>query len=209
MSDPDGHHEPDRLGELIHSRRVAAPDGLRRRVTEMRAGPPRRWRGRVLGLALAGLATAGILVSAVLLAGGGDEGTHPSAVAQAAAASLRAPVGPAPTPRSDRPVLLDVEADGLAFPDWAPDFGLRAAGVRVDHIAGRRVTSVCTCAGELVWVMRSRPGRPYRRPLGPRSMSGKERSTGRSPPAGAACSPGRAMAARACWPPVGSPPARC
>lgn len=162
MSSPDGHDEPDRLRALIRSRRVTAPEGLRRHVAEMQARPPKRRRGPALALGLAALAATGVLASAVLLGGRANEDGEPTAVAQAAAASLRPPMRPAPLPRSGRPALLDVEADGLPFPDWAPDFGFRAAGVRVDSLAGRRVVSVLYVRGRtrLGYAIAARPALP-------------------------------------------------
>lgn len=162
MSAPDGPDEPHRLGELIGSRRVAAPERLRQKVAEMQERPPKRRWGPALALGLLALAATAILASALLLGGRGDEEGEPTAVAQAAAASLRPPLRPAPLLRSGRPGLLDVEADGLRFPDWAPRFGFRAAGVRVDSVAGRRVISVLYVRGQtrLGYAIAARPALP-------------------------------------------------
>ena len=162
MSDSDRHNERDRLGELIGSRRVAAPEGLRRRLSEMQARSPRRRRGPALALGLAVLTAAGVLASVLLSSGPSDGGDDRAAVARAAVISLRPPMRPAPAPRRDRPALLDVEADGLPFPDWATDFGFRAAGVRVDSLAGRRVVSVLYLRGRtrLGYAIAGRPALP-------------------------------------------------
>lgn len=163
MSPSDGpdEPEPDRLAELIGSSRVAAPEGLRRQVAEMQARPPRqRWPALALGLSV--LAGAGVLASSLLLGGRAADKDEPTAVARAAAASLRPPTRPAPPPRSERPALLDVDSDGLPFPDWAPGFGFRAAGVRVDSLAGRRVVSVLYVRGRtrLGYAIAARPALP-------------------------------------------------
>jgi hypothetical protein len=83
-------------------------------------------------------AAAFALLLAFLLPGGAG---GPSVVEAAELASLPAE---AAAPRSDpaEPALLDARALGLAYPNWAEEFGWRAGGRRVDEIDGRRAVTV-------------------------------------------------------------------
>ena len=86
--------------------------------------------GRTILIGLAVLAVAG---AAYL-------GLRPDAtVPEVAAAATKSTTGPAPRPAA--PGTLDLEVDGLAFPDFS-EFGWRAEGVRHDEIDGRDATTV-------------------------------------------------------------------
>ena len=110
-------------------------------VVEARGGrrDARRGRTRRLAprLALAGALAVVVAVVAALLTGGPGAPT----VAEAARLAERAPSGPAPSPLSDG-TQLDVEVEGVVFPDLLESYGWKAVGVRRDEIDGRDATTV-------------------------------------------------------------------
>ena len=114
-----------------------APAGLRARVE-----PEQRRRRRAsFSIPLAGGLAAGaafaIFLALVLPGGAGG----PSVV-EAATLAVRPVAAPAPAPDPAHPNLLAARAEGLAFPDWAEEFGWRATGRRVDELDGRRAVTV-------------------------------------------------------------------
>jgi hypothetical protein len=140
-----------RAVDALRSVEARAPAALRARLEAERreGGRGRRAGGRRAGAgggwlrrpAFAGglaAAAAFALLLAFLLPGGAG---GPSVVEAAELASLPAE---AAAPRSDpaEPALLEARAEGLAFPDWAREFGWRASGRRVDEIGGRRAVTV-------------------------------------------------------------------
>jgi hypothetical protein len=115
-----------------------APSWLRARV-EPESRPRRRRISFSMPLAggLAAGAAFAVLLALVLPGGAGG----PSVVEAAELASQPAEA-PAPAPVRSEPALLDVRAEGLAFPAWAREFGWRATGRRTDEIDGRRAVTV-------------------------------------------------------------------
>jgi anti-sigma factor RsiW len=86
---------------------------------------------------LAAAAAFALLLALVLPGGAGG----PSVV-EAAELAGRPAEAAAPAPDSADPKLLDARAAGLAFPNWAEEFGWRATGRRVDELDGRRAVTV-------------------------------------------------------------------
>jgi anti-sigma factor RsiW len=112
--------------------------GARAERRPARARTPGAWLRRpAFAGGLAAAAAFALLLALVLPGGAGG----PSVVEAAELAALPAE---APAPRSDpaEPALLDARAEGLAFPDWAREFGWRASGRRVDEIDDRRAVTV-------------------------------------------------------------------
>ncbi len=101
----------------------------------------RRRRRLSFSMPLAGGLAAGaaFAILLVLLLPGGAGG--PTVVEASELAAQRAEA-PAPGPVRSKPALLDVRAEGLAFPNWAEAFGWRATGRREDEIDGRRAVTV-------------------------------------------------------------------
>ena len=66
--------------------------------------------------------------------------------------------------------LLRAEVDGVVFPDWGPEFGWRATGMRRDEIDGRRTTTVFYehTGHRLAYTIVSGPALP--RPAGARTV---------------------------------------
>jgi anti-sigma factor RsiW len=122
---------------------VEAPFELRRRVDALGVVGPRwpaprralRWRPLA---ALAGVAAAA-LVALVLATGGGAPTV--TAVLDVAGRAPAAAISPAGGP------LLEVEVEGVRFPDYAEKFGWRAVGRRTDEVDGRSVTTVTYARG--------------------------------------------------------------
>lgn len=139
---------PELLAAVERQRRVAdalravdapAPAGLRERAEAARAArPPRRSRRRfaVAGALTAFAAAVGLAFLVVSPGKGGPT------VLEAAALGERASRLAAPVADSGEPRLLRVRAEGLAFPNWAPEFAWRAVGGRRDELDGRRATTV-------------------------------------------------------------------
>jgi hypothetical protein len=111
-------------------------DALRR----LRPGesPRLRWAGAG---ALAAIATAVVVLAAVLLSGNTQRAGTPT-VLQTSRVALAAATLPAPGEDPRRPSRLALAVDGVSFPYWGGRTGWETAGVRVDSLAGRRVTTV-------------------------------------------------------------------
>jgi hypothetical protein len=115
-----------------------APAWLRSRVEPERG---RRRRRISFSVPLAGGLAAGAafaVLLALLLPGGAG---GPSVV-EASELAARPAEAPAPRPVPADPALLNARAEGLAFPNWAGEFGWRATGRRVDEVEGRRAVTV-------------------------------------------------------------------
>jgi anti-sigma factor RsiW len=118
-----------------------APASLREAVEAERGALARR-RGPasrlVPRLAVAGaLAAAVVAVLAVVLSGGPGGPT----VAEAAQFAAEAPTGPAPTPVGDG-IRLQVDVEGVVFPDLRQSYGWQAVGVNRGEVDGRDATTV-------------------------------------------------------------------
>lgn len=143
------------------------PESLRATV-ESRARPRdhRRDRARRLvpRVGLAGALAAGVAVAAVLLTGGPVGPT----VAEAAQLADRPASGPAPSPLGESGTRLDLDVEGVVFPDLARAFGWQAVGVRRDQLDGREAVTVFYEKGarRIAYVIVSGPGLP--RPPGAR-----------------------------------------
>jgi hypothetical protein len=86
------------------------------------------------------LVTAGALaavIAALLLV----LSTHSGNPARVRAADIAKLPATGPPPEASGP-LLRAEVDGVPFPDWGPEFGWHATGMRRDEIEGRRATTV-------------------------------------------------------------------
>jgi hypothetical protein len=120
----------------LRSVEASAPAWLRARVE-----PERQRRRRVSFIPLAGGLAAGaafaIFLALVLPGGAGGPD-----VVEAATLAVQPAAAPAPGPDPAQPNLLAARADGLAFPNWAKEFGWRATGRRVDELDGRRAVTV-------------------------------------------------------------------
>jgi anti-sigma factor RsiW len=106
------------------------PESSRRRRRRMSFSTP------LAGGLAAGAAFAILL--ALLLPGGAGGPT----VVEASELAAQPAEAPAPGPVRSEPALLDARAEGLAFPNWAEEFGWRASGRREDEIDGRRAVTV-------------------------------------------------------------------
>lgn len=123
-----------------------APMALRERVDSLRTGstPNQKKQRRRYGLlggltaAAAGIATALVLV---FVSAGGPT------LSEAAAFTLKPSLGPAPSHSFDG--TLDLDVDGVPYPDWKADFGWKATGSRVDKIDGRQATTIFYRKGNL------------------------------------------------------------
>jgi hypothetical protein len=116
-----------------------APAWLRARLEPESTRPGRRRFS--LSVPLAGGLAAGAafaVLLALLLPGGAGGPT----VVEASELAARPAEAAAPGPVPSEPALLDARADGLAFPNWAEEFGWRATGRREDEIDGRRAVTV-------------------------------------------------------------------
>ena len=131
--------EQERALMLVRASAVDAPSRLRARIEAERRGRDDRARRRrfVYGGALATVAAAAVALLVTLPGGVGGP-----TLAQAAALATRPAQQPAPPPLAREPKLLARSVDGLPFPNWAGKFGWRAAGARVDRLAGRRAVTV-------------------------------------------------------------------
>jgi hypothetical protein len=116
-----------------------APAWLRARLEP--ESRQRRRRRISLSMPLAGGLAAGAafaVLLALLLPGGAGGPSVVEASELAAQPAEAAAPGPVPS----EPALLDARAEGLAFPNWAEEFGWRATGRREDEIDGRRAVTV-------------------------------------------------------------------
>jgi hypothetical protein len=85
------------------------------------------------------LVAAGALAAALaVLLALAPQGARPTAERAADIAQLPA-TGPPPHASGSE---LRAEVDGVRFPDWGPQFGWHATGMRRDEIGGRRTTTV-------------------------------------------------------------------
>jgi hypothetical protein len=117
-----------------------APESLRAAIEARRRGRvSRRERGWLPAprLALVGGLAVVVAVVAALLSGGPGAPT----VAEAARVAERAPSGPAPAPLGDG-AQLDLDVEGVVFPDLLESYGWEAVGIRRDEIGGRDATTV-------------------------------------------------------------------
>jgi hypothetical protein len=128
---------PDGERLLARQRRVRDALGAQRAPAALAgtARPARVVTWRSWGLRLApGVALATVVALAVaLLPGGGSPVSDAAALAQARATG--------PPPAAAGPVLR-AGVDGVAFPNWQPDFGWRQTGVRGDMLDGRATRTV-------------------------------------------------------------------
>ena len=148
---PESLHE--RVQEMVDQAEARSRKRRRSAVRRLSPGPvawgpaawsPAAWsrapwspaRLGVAATAAAGLAAVGIGIG---LSGGGSSGLT---VAKAAALTLRPATMAAPRESPANHTQLDVSVQGVAFPYWRERFGWRSAGERVDHVAGRAVTTV-------------------------------------------------------------------
>ena len=113
---------------------LVTPPRLRARIEAARA-QRRAPRWRLPALAGAGAAAMTAVVIALLLAG-----SDPT-VGDAAEIAGRTPDAPAPAVADDRAVLAG-SFEGLAHPNWKPEFGWRAVGERDDELDGRSTRTV-------------------------------------------------------------------
>lgn len=119
---------------------IRAPAALRIWVETERA-TPRKALHRAAYRAAPAAALASLLLVALLISPVGTPGAPP--LSQAAALASRGPSAPAPALDPSAPsVALSRNLEGVYFPNWAPRFGWRAVGQRVDHINGRLARTV-------------------------------------------------------------------
>jgi len=140
------------LIEFLHAIDERAPQELHGKIDALiagRASAPRRsrWpnahggagsRRWVLGAGAAAIAAVVVALVVSLAGGGGSTLT----LREASALTLGAPTMPAPMPSASSSRQLDVAVDGVPFPYWEDRFGWRSTGARVDHVAGRTITTV-------------------------------------------------------------------
>lgn len=116
-----------------------APAWLRARLEP--ESRQRRRRRISFSIPLAGGLAAGAafaILLALLLPGGAGGPT----VVEASELASQPAEAAAPSPARSEPALLDARAEGLAFPNWAEEFGWRATGRREDEVDGRRAVTV-------------------------------------------------------------------
>jgi hypothetical protein len=113
------------------------PESLREVVEPRRRGASarRRWAPR---LALVGAVAVAAVVAVALLSGGPAGPT----VAEAAAVAQKPPSGPAPSSVGTEGTQLDLDVEGVVFPDFLESYGWKPVGVRHDEIDGRTATTV-------------------------------------------------------------------
>jgi hypothetical protein len=105
--------------------------------TGARSGPVERGRrGHWAAIAAASAVAAAAALALIVLPAG-----EPS-VDDAAALAARSAADPAPTTQEGQPTLLATSFEGLAYPDWAREFGWRAVGERSDELEGRSTRTV-------------------------------------------------------------------
>jgi hypothetical protein len=137
--------EQRRAVDAVRATAPAAPVHLRARIEAMhaRAEAPasrRRWLVPAGGGALVAAAVA----AAIVLATGGNPSSP--TVGDAAALTVKPATAPAPAPDERRP-LLEASVGGIAFPNWARQFGWRAVGRRDDKIDGRSAVTIFYAKG--------------------------------------------------------------
>ena len=122
---PDGERRVERQRRVSRALRAGAP------LPPLQPAAARRPARRLVPAAALAAVLAALLVLATL---GGD----PAPERAADTAQLPATE---PPPAASGPVLR-AEVDGVSFPDWGPEFGWHATGMRRDEIDGRRTTTV-------------------------------------------------------------------
>ncbi|MCW3067548.1 MAG: hypothetical protein JWL67_173 [Solirubrobacterales bacterium] len=140
------------LVEFVRAIDVRAPDSLHRSVeslVEAQSRAARRPRpgstARSLGLppriAAAGAIAAAVTAVAVTLA---LSGRHSPPLSQRLATeiTLRSPTQGAPGESRSNHAELTAAVDGISFPYWGKRLGWRPVGARIDHVAGRTVSTV-------------------------------------------------------------------
>jgi hypothetical protein len=115
-----------------------APSALRARLELARDPRPRPARARRSWTAIPAAAAAAAAVIVLLVGGGPGAPT----VAAAATLAFRAPVHAAGSEATHSETLAWPTAGGLAFPDWAREYGFKAVGTRSDRIGGHVATTV-------------------------------------------------------------------
>jgi hypothetical protein len=135
----DERHE--RVARLLSEHGPLAPPALRQRIeTQATQHANRRRRGRQLAR-FSLVAAAALVLLALVLPLGFDNGRGPT-VLDAHALISRGPQAPAPAPLAGRPQLLGAQLDGLRFPNWKRQFGWTAYGRRDDTLDGRSARTV-------------------------------------------------------------------
>ena len=117
--------------------RAVGPWASGPRAARPRAARLSRTRVPALGLGLAGVLAALVLVLAAL---GGSQAVV--TVANAATVAVRPATGTVAEPADDGTMLPHLRAAGLPFPYWEDRFGWVATGVRRDDVDGRLLTTV-------------------------------------------------------------------
>lgn len=151
MSERPVQDETD-VTDYIRSIDVAAPRALHERVDALvaersagRSGLRSGRRGAMGGSArawgLAGVGMLALVVLALVLVTGGGTASAPT-TQSAASLALRPATLPAPAQSRGQPRQLAAAVDGVAFPYWEDRYGWRATGARIDHVAGREITTV-------------------------------------------------------------------
>jgi anti-sigma factor RsiW len=133
--------EQMRAIQAVRSVDVGVPARLRAAVQAMRE---RRRRSRLIPAPVAiGLGAGATTVAlAAILALPGSDPDRPT-IASAAGLALRAPSAPVPQrPPKGATTIPALNMDGVSYPNWYPDNGWEAVGVRSDRLNGRRATTV-------------------------------------------------------------------
>jgi anti-sigma factor RsiW len=120
---------------------VGAPARLRGRVHSRLGAAPAAGSGRRRFVFGGALATAAVVVLALVLVLPGGVADGPSVV-DAAALARKPPTLAAPAAVPGAPQLLQAEVDRLPFPDYAVKFGWKPVGARHDAPSGRDATTV-------------------------------------------------------------------
>jgi hypothetical protein len=97
------------------------------------AAAARAWGPALRPVAVAAMAAALALVLVLAPEGAGPTAERAAGISQLPATD-RAPAASGP--------VLRAAVDGVRFPDWGPEFGWHATGMRRDDLGGRRATTV-------------------------------------------------------------------
>jgi hypothetical protein len=140
-------HDTEPLGNAIRAAvaDVRAPAPLRVRIeAEREARHARRRRMPVVAVAGAAavMACSAVLVLVIGVLGGEADRFEGPTMALAANAALRPATGAAPEEDERNPVLVRAGINGLRFPYWDDEFGLKATALRRETIGGRRAMTV-------------------------------------------------------------------
>jgi hypothetical protein len=125
---------PDGEALIERQRRVTRALGAGAELPPLHAAGSASALRPTLRLVTAG-AFAAVLAVLLVLA---TQGSGPTTERAADISQLPAT---APAPDASGPVLR-AEVEGVRFPDWGPEFGWHATGMRRDEISGRRTTTV-------------------------------------------------------------------